>query len=105
MIAGKDAKNFGEAKNSWLTGTAAWSFVNVSQYLLGIKPTLNGLSINPCLPESFNTFEINRTYRGNNYHLSFIRSNEKYMIINGKRYDKNIIPLNLTGNIDIQIYY
>ena len=105
MIAGKDAKNFGEAKNSWLTGTAAWSFVNVSQYLLGIKPTLKGLSINPCLPNSFNTYEVNRTYRGNNYHLRFIRSDEKYMVINGKRYDSNLIPLDLTGNIDIQIYY
>ena len=47
MVAGKDAKNFGEAKNSWLTGTAAWTFVNASQYILGIAPTLTGLSVDP----------------------------------------------------------
>ena len=58
MIAGKDAKFFGEAKNSWLTGTAAWTFMNVSQYILGVQPTLNGLSINPCVPADFGNEKI-----------------------------------------------
>ena len=47
MVAGRDAATFGEAKNSWLTGTAAWTFVDVSQYILGIQPTLAGLKIDP----------------------------------------------------------
>ena len=105
MVAGKDAPNFGEAKNSWLTGTAAWSFVNVSQYLLGIRPTLEGLSVNPCLPKTFNNFELNRTYRGNKYHLSFERSDDKHMVINGQRYNSNIIPLDLHGDIEVKVYY
>lgn len=50
MVAGRDAPTFGEAKNSWLTGTAAWTFVNVSQYILGIQPTLDGLCVDPCIP-------------------------------------------------------
>ena len=79
--------------------------MNVSQYLLGIRPTINGLAINPCLPKTFNTFELNRTYRGNKYHLCFERSNDKYMLINGKRYDSNIIPLDLQGDIEVKVYY
>ena len=51
MVAGRDAKFHGEAKNSWLTGTAAWTFVNISQYILGVYPTHTGLSINPCVPK------------------------------------------------------
>lgn len=47
MVAGKDAPTFGEAKNSWLTGTAAWTFFNISQYILGIQPTLDGLQGGP----------------------------------------------------------
>ncbi len=69
MIAGKDAGNFGEAKNSWLTGTAAWTFLNVSQYILGVAPTLHGLSINPCVPKDFGDFTITRTYRKVEYHI------------------------------------
>ncbi len=69
MIAGRDAPTFGEAKNSWLTGTAAWTFVNVSQYILGIQPTLQGLSINPCIPSHLNNIQILRHYRGASYQI------------------------------------
>ena len=70
MVAGADAPRHGEAKNSWLTGTAAWTFVNVSQYILGVYPTHNGLQINPCVPTGFGDFDLTRTYRGVNYHVS-----------------------------------
>lgn len=69
MIAGADAPKHGEAKNSWLTGTAAWTFVNVSQYILGILPDYDGLVINPCVPTSLKRFEIERVYRGCRYHI------------------------------------
>lgn len=64
MIAGKDAPKHGEAKNSWLTGTAAWTFVNVSQYILGIQPDFDGLHIDPCIPPELETLQIKRHYRG-----------------------------------------
>ena len=64
MIAGKDAPKFGEAKNSWLTGTAAWTFVNVSQYILGIRPELSGLCISPCLPAHLKDLTVTRYFRG-----------------------------------------
>lgn len=64
MVAGKDAPKHGEAKNSWLTGTAAWTFVNVSQYILGIQPDFDGLYIDPCIPEELEELKIKRQYRG-----------------------------------------
>ncbi len=69
MIAGRDAPTFGEAKNSWLTGTAAWTFVNISQYILGVQPTLQGLKINPCIPSELKSIRILRQYRGANYQI------------------------------------
>lgn len=71
MIAGKDALNFGEAKNSWLTGTASWAFINISQYILGIRPDYGGLSIRPCLPEGFGDYKVNRRFRDADYHIKF----------------------------------
>ncbi|MBO4368061.1 MAG: glycosyl transferase, partial [Clostridia bacterium] len=64
MIAGRDAVNHGEGKNSWLTGTAAWTFLSISQAILGITPTLDGLSVDPCVPKSLDGFAVSRRYRG-----------------------------------------
>lgn len=69
MIAGKDAPKHGEAKNSWLTGTAAWTFVNVSQYILGIRPSFEGLEIDPCIPSDLDGFTVTRKYRNATYHI------------------------------------
>ena len=97
MVAGKDAKFFGQGKNSWLTGTAAWTFVNISQYILGIYPTLDGLSVNPCIPDGFGNFKVDRTYRGVNYHISInnpdnIRKGVKEIVVDGKKIEGNVIP-------------
>ena len=70
MIAGKDAPSFGEAKNSWLTGTAAWTFLSISQAILGIQPTLDGLSIDPCIPSSWKEYTVHRKYRGAEYDIT-----------------------------------
>ncbi|MCM1134920.1 MAG: glycosyl transferase [Clostridium sp.] len=69
MVAGRDARFHGEAKNSWLTGTAAWTFVNISQYILGVQPTHKGLQINPCVPKDFGDFEITRKFREGTYRI------------------------------------
>ena len=63
MIAGKDSKRHGEAKNSWLTGTAAWNFVAISQWILGIKPGFDGLVIDPCIPKDWDEYKVTRWYR------------------------------------------
>lgn len=69
MIAGKDAPKHGEAKNSWLTGTAAWTFVNVSQYILGLIPDFDGLIVDPCIPDTLKEFTVQRLYRGCRYRI------------------------------------
>lgn len=70
MIAGRDAVNVGEAKNSWLTGTAAWNYYAISQYLLGIRPDFDGLIIDPCISEEVESFSVIRKYRGTTYNIS-----------------------------------
>ena len=97
MVAGKDAKFFGQGKNSWLTGTAAWTFVNISQYILGIQPTLTGLSINPCIPADFGDFTLTRKYRGVTYHISVkdpghIQKGVNSLTVDGKLITGNVIP-------------
>ena len=67
MIAGNDAATHGEAKNSWLTGTAAWNFVAISQYLLGVRPDFDGLRVDPVLPASWPGFTATRRFRGADY--------------------------------------
>ena len=69
MIAGRDAPTHGEAKNSWLTGTAAWSFVSISQSILGVTPDERGLSIDPCIPSALTAVDIDRRFRGAMYHI------------------------------------
>ncbi|MBP7348672.1 MAG: glycosyl transferase [Butyrivibrio sp.] len=97
MVAGKDAKFFGQGKNSWLTGTAAWTFVNISQYILGVQPTLTGLSINPCIPAYFGDFTLTRKYRDVTYHIrvknpGHVQKGVTNLTVNGKLITGNIIP-------------
>lgn len=70
MIAGKDAATHGEAKNSWLTGTAAWNYAAITQHILGIRPTLDGLEISPAIPASWDGFTATRQYRGITYNIT-----------------------------------
>ena len=97
MVAGRDAKYHGEAKNSWLTGTAAWTFTNISQYILGVYPTHNGLSINPCVPSDFGDFKLTRHYRGVIYNISVKNPNNVQkgvvsMTVDGVSVDGCVIP-------------
>ena len=97
MVAGADAKFFGEAKNSWLTGTAAWTFVNVSQAILGIQPEFTGLGIDPCIPENFGNFTLHRTFRGAEYEIKVENPNHVQkgiakLIVDGKEIDGHIVP-------------
>ncbi|NPD47312.1 MULTISPECIES: GH36-type glycosyl hydrolase domain-containing protein [unclassified Lentimicrobium] len=79
MIAGKDAAKPGEAKNSWLTGTAAWNFFSVSQHILGIKPDYKGLVIDPKIPAHLKGFKATRVYRGNTYHIDIVNNGGDHM--------------------------
>ena len=97
MIAGKDAPSMGEAKNSWLTGTAAWTFMTASQYILGIRPDYEGLLIDPRLPSHMDKVNVTRRFRGITYDITIynqdgIEGKVGSYVIDGKEYEGNLIP-------------
>ncbi|MBE7003666.1 MAG: glycosyl transferase [Ruminococcaceae bacterium] len=97
MIAGRDAASFGEGKNSWLTGTAAWTFLSVSQAILGVQPTLDGLRVNPCIPASLKGFTVTRRYRGATYRIRVdngagVEHGVKSVTANGKAVPGGVLP-------------
>lgn len=96
MIAGKDAFKPGEAKNSWLTGTAAWNYYAITQFILGIKPAYNGLEVNPCIPAGWKGFSVKRKFRGATYNIevknSGVNKGVKAITVDGKAVEGCIIP-------------
>ncbi|BCN32437.1 GH36-type glycosyl hydrolase domain-containing protein [Anaeromicropila herbilytica] len=98
MVAGKDAKRFGEAKNSWLTGTASWNFIAISQYILGIKPEYDGLAIDPAIPTSWDGYKITREFRGDIFKIEIKNPNHvstgvNSMVVDGKVVEGNVLPV------------
>ncbi len=97
MVAGADACTPGEAKNSWLTGTAAWTFVNVSQHILGVYPTHKGLSIDPCVPDGFGDFTLTRKFREGTYHIQVVNPHNvekgvKSLTVDGQAVEGCVVP-------------
>ena len=102
MIAGRDARRFGEAKNSWLTGTAAWNFVAISQYILGVFPDLDGLRLDPSIPELWDGYSVTRLFRGARYNItvknpSHVSKGIKSIVCDGVRLEGNLVPVFAEG--------
>lgn len=95
MIAGDDAKRHGEAKNAFLTGTAAWNFVAVTQHILGVRADFDGLVVDPCIPKEFEQLKINRIYRGVEYRITIINKRDgKYrLVVDGEEVAGKVIPV------------
>jgi cellobiose phosphorylase len=107
MIAGKDAVRHGEAKNSWLTGTAAWNFVAISQYLLGVRPDFDGLRIHPCLGSEIGKFTVTRKCRGAEYRIHVKNSGKSglsgssgapKLTVDGKAVSGDLVPYAKPGS-------
>ncbi len=104
MIAGSDAKHHGQAKNSWLTGTAAWNYVAITQYILGIRPEFDGLRVDPCIPARFQEIKINRKFRGVLYkiHIKNNRSGHYILKVDGESLPGKIVPAGkMTGVVEV----
>jgi cellobiose phosphorylase len=98
MIAGRDAPSHGEAKNSWLSGTAAWNYVAITQWILGIRPELDGLRVDPVIPAAWKGFTAERRFRGNRYVIEVRNPNGlgrgvKKLIVDGNEVKGNILPI------------
>jgi cellobiose phosphorylase len=97
MVAGKDAPRFGEAKNSWLTGTAAWTFVSISQYILGVRPVFDGLLIDPCIPAGMRGFSVIRHFQNAVYRITVdnsagVEKGVKSLTLDGKPLNGVVLP-------------
>jgi len=102
MIAGKEAYKPGEAKNSWLSGTAAWNFVAITQHILGIRPDYDGLRIDPVIPKEWDGFDITRKFRDNTYHIAIknphhVSNGVEEITINGNKIQGNLIKTTEKG--------
>ncbi|MFZ5941535.1 MAG: GH36-type glycosyl hydrolase domain-containing protein [Bacteroidota bacterium] len=111
MIAGKDAFRPGEAKNSWLTGTAAWNFYAVAHYILGLRPGYDGLTIDPCVPPSLGNFVLHRKFRGKQLTIQVINGKKgcgvQSLTVNGKAVEGNEVALELLeqeNQITVSLY-
>jgi cellobiose phosphorylase len=105
MISGKEAVIQGEAKNSWLTGTAAWNYVAITQWILGIRPDFDGLIVDPVVPANWEGFSVKRNFRGKMIHIEIHNPTHcghgvKKMTLNGKNVGGNIIPVDQLGQIN-----
>ncbi len=104
FITGKEHPyKFGRARNSWLTGTASWAFVAISQYVLGIRPDYDGLIVDPCIPSNWDGFEVTRVYRGATYRIRVrnpynLSSGIRDLVVNGRPVPGNRIPLAKAGS-------
>jgi cellobiose phosphorylase len=108
MIAGKDAPTPGEAKNSWLSGTAAWNFVAISQWILGIRPEHGGLRIDPSLPASWGDFTVTRKFRGTTYKIAVRKSagstgRVARLVVDGRTIAGNLAPLPAQAGQTIEV--
>ena len=116
MIGGKDAgadigqtgKNFGQGKNSWLTGTAAWNMVAISQYILGIAADFDGLKIDPSIPHEWDGMTVSRQFRGATYNITVKNPNHickgvKSMVVDGNEVAGNVIPVQNGGVHDVVV--
>ena len=107
MIAGRDAPTHGEAKNSWLTGTAAWNYHAITQWILGIRPAYDGLEIAPVIPNDWKKLEVTRKFRGVTYRISIERRGEgncPELVVDGRSVKGNVIPLPENGAREVRVH-
>ena len=97
-VTGRASGEPGHAKNSWLTGTASWTFVSISQAILGIQPDYDGLRIVPCLPDSLKELTVRRQFRGAEYSIHIRQTGVRSMTVNDRAADGDMVPLFPAGS-------
>jgi cellobiose phosphorylase len=106
MIAGRDAPTHGEAKNSWLTGTAAWNYYAIVQWILGIRPAYDGLQVAPSIPARWTGFQAVRRFRGVTYRIAVRRAgtgNAVRLTVDGRAVDGDVVPAPADGRTEVVV--
>ena len=111
MIAGRDAPTHGEAKNSWLTGTAAWNMVAITQWILGIRPEHDGLRVEPAVPATWTGFRATRRFRGTTYEIDVVRTTAGApadrpvsIVVDGRPIEGTTVPLPAPGTPRVRVH-
>jgi cellobiose phosphorylase len=104
---GPESSRFGEGSYSWMTGSAAWFFRACTDYILGVRPTINGLLVDPCVPKVWEEFSITRNFRGGNYEIHFtnkekVNKGVKMIKVDGKEVKGNLLPIK-TGEVKVEV--
>ena len=102
-VTGRESGNPGHAKNSWLTGTASWTFLSISQAILGICPDYDGLRVAPCIPDDWEGFTVLRRFRGCEYTIRVRRGEDKGLRVNGRALQGNVVPLCAEAKAQVEV--
>ena len=103
MVTGRASGNPGHAKNSWLTGTASWTFLSISQSILGIYPEYDGLLVKPCIPDELTEYTVLRRFRGSEYTIHVKRTGKRSMTVDGVEVSGNLIPISEKANVNVEV--
>jgi cellobiose phosphorylase len=105
-ICGPEHPQFGYGRNSWLSGTASWTYVAGTQWILGIRPTYEGLEIAPIIPEAWTGFKARRFFRGVTYHITVERvgrGNVVKLIVDGRAVEGDVVSFPVEGTEEVQV--
>jgi len=106
-ICGPEHPQFGYGRNSWLSGTASWTYVAATQWILGIRPTFKGLQISPVIPKEWPGFSAKRVFRGVTCIIKVERigsGNTISLTVNDKTIEGDIVPFAPEGTDNIQVH-
>lgn len=103
MVSGRASGEPGHAKNSWLTGTASWTFLSLSQYILGIQPEYDGLRVRPCIPDSWKGFTVRRKFRGCEYVINVRRGEKRAVSVDGVEIEGDVIPFVKKERVNVEV--
>jgi len=106
-ILGDEHKQFGLGRNAWLSGTSSWTYVAGTQWIAGVRPALDGLIIDPCIPTSWDGFKVTRKFRGATYKISITNPNHVSkgivkLVVNGKEISGNKVPVFTSGDVIVE---
>ncbi|MDR2962340.1 MAG: hypothetical protein LBU90_01655 [Bacteroidales bacterium] len=107
-VLGDEHKQFGMGRNAWLSGTSSWTYVAGTQWIAGVRPALDGLIIDPCIPTSWDGFKVIRKFRGATYKISVSNPNHvskgvKKVVVNSKEIEGNIVPVFTSGEVNVEV--
>ena len=105
-ICGPTHPSFGMARNAWLTGTASWTFVAATQWILGIRPTYEGLRVAPAIPAAWPGFKAHREFRGTAYEIEVRREgtgNAVSLVVDGVAIAGDVVPLPAIATATVKV--